>query len=830
MSSNLSPSPISFLSQNNNESKSKFSVRETLMKYLSYFPLFVLSMVLCVGAALMYLRYKVPIYKATLQVMVQQNASSKSSSPQPDLISQAVSGVRAINLENEIQLIQSKALLEKVVIAGNFNIVCSKEGNIKKSDAYKSTPFDFIPLHIPDSSKIFTVKLIAYNTSGGTVITPSGNKNFKWGDSLNIYGLGFRLINNTNNFETEQSPYIIRWVPVGFMASQIQGSLSVGTLSQKTSVLLLGLTGESRIKAIDFLNLYVKEIIKKDIELKKEASLATIEFINNRLKIVEKELSDLEIQIRDYKKANRFFDASGEYNYIQIRLSKAEEEVLKLRLDIQNIDYIDNYLRNDKSLGKSKVIPSNLGVEDMSYNTLIAKYNDLQAQKEKEDFVSNKDNPKLIELDNQVSQFKQSILEAGAILKQSKLLKISTYDGRTDVDMEKLATLPDKELKMIEINRQKAIKEKLYLYLLQKGEETAIASVSTESNYQAMDDAIASSVPVEPKSTQIKVFSIILGLLIPIGIIYLLDLLNDKITTRQDIAERTKIPITGEISHLDAVGKIVVENSRNVVAEQFRILRSNLQFILPTANDGKATTILVTSSISGEGKSFISLNLAAVLALTEKKVALLEFDLRKLKGINLDEIEDNNDRGITNFLIGQTNDINSICKTLKKHPNLHLYNTGPIPPNPAELIINSRMEMFFNILKDKYDYIVLDSAPVGLVSDSFALSKYADVDLYVIRQRYTLKKQLDFINDLHNEEKLKNMAIVVNDVNLAGRYGYYGYGYGYGYGYMYRYGMGYGYNRYIYGGRKKDPYFDSNKQGYFDDNVKLKWWQKIFRK
>lgn len=829
MSSSIPTSSISFLPNNNNENKSKFSVREVLMKYLSYFPLFVLSMVLCVGAALMYIRYKVPIYKANVQVMVQN--VSKSSSPQPDLITQAVSGVRAINLDNEIQLIQSKALLKKVVIAGNFNILCSKEGNIKKSDAYKSTPFDFITLFVPDSSKIYTVKLTAYNNTGGTVSTPKGSKTFKWGDSLNIYGLGFKLIKNTETFETNQDPYTILWMPVDYVASQMQGRLSVSTLSQKTSVLHLGLTLESRDKAEDFLNLFVKEIIKKDIELKKEASIATIQFINSRLKIVEKELNDLEEKIKDYKKENRFFDVMGEYAYIQTRLSEAEKEVLNLKLDIQNIDYIDDYLRNNKSIGKSKVIPSNLGVNDMSYNTLIQRYNDLQAQKEKQEFVSLKDNSINLELDNQILQLKQSILEAGNILKQSKNLKIKTFEGRTDVDMAKLASLPDKDLMQIVINRQKAIKEKLYLYLLQKGEETAIASVSTESNYQAMDDASSSMIPVEPKSSQIKTFAIILGLLIPIGLVYLLDLLNDKVTTRQDIVERTPIPVVGEISHVDSMGKIVVENSRNIVAEQFRILRSSLQFVLPANVDNKiATTILVTSSISGEGKSFISLNLAAVLALTDKKVALLEFDLRKLKGIDLNEIENNNDRGITNYLIGQTNDISTLTKTLKKHPNLHVYTTGPIPPNPAELIISSRMETFFNTLKAQYDYIVIDSAPVGLVSDSFALSKFADLDLYVIRQRYTLKKQLEFINDLHKDGKLKDMAIVVNDVNLAGRYGYYGYGYGYGYGYMYRYGMGYGYNRYIYGGKKKDPYFDSNKQGYFDDNVKLKWWQKNLKR
>lgn len=812
------------------DNKSKFSVREILVKYLSHFPLFILSMVLCIGIALIYIRYKVPIYKASVQLLVRGDAGKNSY--QNDLISQAVSGVRSINLDNEMQLIRTKKLLERVVEIGGFNIIYSKEGNIKTSDSYKSTPFTFKPINIPDSSLVYSFKLKSYNEEGAEIELNKKTKQFKWGDSLNIYGFKFRIIKNGSAIETGTDPYIIRWLPTKYAAGIMQSNLSIGTLSQKTSVLVLGLTGESRKKVEDFLNLLVKEIIRSDIELKQENAVRTVAFINNRLAIVTKELSDLESELRDYKKSNRFFDVQGEYLYLQNRLTAAEQQVLNLQLDIENLNQIDDYLRNNKSIGKSKVIPSNLGVDDMSYNTMIQRYNDLQIQKEKLEFVAYKDNPSALEIDNQIEQLKQSILEAGAILKQSKKLKISTYEGRSDVDMEKLASLPDKELELININRQKGVKEKLYLYLLQKGEETSIASVSTESNYQELDPSYASYLPIEPKSSQIKTFAAILGLLIPIGIIYLLDLLNDKITTRQDISDKTDIPIAGEISHVDEVGSIVVENSRNIVAEQFRILRSNLEFVLSgKQKNNEATSILITSSISGEGKSFISLNFAAVLALTGKRVALLEFDLRKLKGIEIKEIDDNNDRGITNYLIGQTNDINSIYKTLRKHPLLHLYNTGLIPPNPAELIIGDRMESFFTALKENYDYIVIDSAPVGMVSDSFALSKYADATLYVIRQRYTLKKQMDFINDLKKDKKLTNMAIVVNDVNLAGRYGYYGYGYGYGYGYMYGYGVkGYGYNKYIYGGRKKDPYFDANNKGYFDNHVKLSWWQKIFRR
>ena len=810
------------------DEKAKFSLREVIVKYLSYLPLFILSLVIFLGTALMYIRYKVPIYRASVQMLV----NSGSNQAQQDLINQAVSGVRSINLENEMQLIRSRKLLERVVEKGVFNIYYAKEGNIKTYDAYTASPIEFIPLNIQDSSKVFNIRFASMDDKGGKIETTKGLINYKWNDSIQLNNFSFRIIKKDRFITANTDPFVIKWLPVKYAAAQLQGALSVSTLSSKTSILMLSIVGENRKKGEDILNTLVGEIINSDVELKKETSVNTINFIDGRLNMVGKDLGDLEGAVRDFKKDGRFFDVLGEYTYYQGRLLKSEDIVEGLNVEIGVLDIISDYVKNNKSFNKSKVIPSTFEISDATFSNLIREYNQLLIQYEKALNVTVRENNTVAEIETQITQIKASILEAAASLKNIKKEKLKTFEDRFNTALGSLSTLPEKEKFYQDIARQKQIKEKLYLYLLQKREETAISSISTKSNYQEMDGAGSSSVPVEPKAGQIKVFALILGLLFPIAFIYLIDVLNDKITTRQDIATRTDIPIAGEISHVDNSDTLVVENSRNIVAEQFRILRSNLQFILPkNENDQLASTFLVTSSISGEGKSFISLNLAAVLSLTGKKVALLEFDLRKLKGINIKEIEDNNDRGITNYLIGQANDPATLYKTLSKNPNLHVYNTGPIPPNPAELIIGSRMESFFQYLKTHYDYIVVDSAPVGLVSDSFALMKHVDAVMYIVRQRYTFKKQLEFINDLKREGKLTNMAIVVNDVNLAGRYGYYGYGYGYGYGYMYKYGQGgYGYGRYIYGGKKKDPYFDANKKGYFDDQVKMSWWQRIFRK
>ena len=810
------------------DTKRKFSLREIVIKYLSYLPLFIFSLAVCIGSALLYIRYKVPIYKASVQVLV--SGGGQNAGYQQDIITQAVSGVRQINLENEMQLIRSRKLLERVIKSGDFNTTYSKEGNIKTFDAYKSVPFILNIISIKDSSQIVQFRLKKLNNRGGELEFNGGIKFFNWNDTISTPQMRFYFTKNTSALDNLVDPYKIVWKPTAIAAMETQGRITVGSLGSKTNIIVMGLVGENRRKSEDFLNALVKEVIKSDVELKQEASVNTINFIDGRLNMVAKDLGIVEGDYLNFRKKSRFLDIQSEYGYYLGRVSEGEKTVDGWNLEIDILHMIEDYLKNEKTSGKIKLVPSNLSVNDVTFSSMIAKYNDLQTKKEVQQEIVTDDNATLQEINYQLKEIKANILIAASNLVKSYQLKIKNFEERKTGDLSKLFELPEKDKISQDIIRQKAIKEKLFLYLLQKREETAIASISTTSNYQAMDAAVSSGVPIEPKTEQIKTFAIILGLAFPILFIYLLDLLNDKVTVRNDITDKSDIPIVGEISHVDSGQSIVVENSRNVIAEQFRIFRSNLQFVLPKDDSKEAKTLLVTSSISGEGKSFVSLNLACVLALSGKRVALLEFDLRKVKGITIPELDNTENKGITNYLIGQIENIESIYKTLKSYPTLNVFRTGPIPPNPAELIISNRMENLFAFLKANYDYIVVDSAPVGLVGDSFSLNQYADIVLYIIRQRYTFKKQLEFINDLKRDGKLKNMAFVVNDVNLAGRYGYYGYGYGYGYGYMYRYGLGYGYNKYIYGGKKTDPYFNENKKGYFDSTEKLSWWQKLFGK
>jgi capsular exopolysaccharide synthesis family protein len=438
----------------------------------------------------------------------------------------------------------------------------------------------------------------------------------------------------------------------------------------------------------------------------------------------------------------------------------------------------------------------------------ITKYNSLMADWEKAAFENPDDNDIMSAIENNLENSRNKILQSLAYYKKTNAIKIKLYNEKNNQYSSRLGEIPKKISSEMELKKQKDLKERLYLYLLQKREETAIASISNKSNYSTIDKAGYSLKPIEPQESRLKTFAMLLGLVIPIAIIYLADLLNDKIISKKEIVAKTGAPIVAEITHYDGQDDMVIKKTRSVIAEQFRILRSNLQFLIPATEDNKTKVFLVCSTISGEGKSFVSNNLAGVLELTNKKVALLEFDLRKLKSINSIENEKFN-RGITNYLVGQEDDLNKLFYSVNEFPNLHVFKTGPLPPNPAELMIGERMELLFKNLKANYDYIVLDSSPAGLVGDAFALDKFSDATVFIVRQRYSIKKQLDFISELKETGKFKNLVIVVNDINESVRNNYYGYGKAYGNG---------GYGKY---------YGDSNP--YFDVPAKT-WWQNIWKK
>ncbi len=798
----------------------KFTLRELVFKYLAHLPLFLLSLVLCVGAGIIYIRYATPVYKASTKVLIKSaDNNTVSSNKSGDLIESALFGGKKVNIENEIELIKAKRNLIRVVEKNGFNLSFYNEGSIKKSNIYNKKPFNFLPLKVADSSRSLSFYIKSLNVNGGLLCRSKNASDkdcvgFKWNTVNNFRGITFIIsykdsVYNLDSATKEQSYYVV-WQPSIAKASQIQSSLSVTPLSNKTTILQLAIQTTNTDEGKAILNALVTDYNIQNIEEKNLVADNTIKFIEGRLVLVTDELKGVEKGMSDYKNEKQILDIKQQVTSVLSNVSDAEKAENMLDFKLQLLDVLEKYMQQNGN--KNLLVPTTLGIEDLTLTALIGRYNEVQLLRLRllPSVLSN--NAQLEDLTNQREDIKRNVLENISIIRKNYTIQKKSAVDRNQLNKNFLSQVPEKERVMQEIGRQQNVKQALFLYLLQKKEETAIGSASTLSNYQQLDAAEASNIPVEPKEGNIRMYSLVLGLLIPILIIYILDLLNDKLTTRDDIIRRTSQPIVGEISHVDkTMSSIVVGQSRNMIAEQFRILRSNLQFLVKAELNCK--TFLVTSSISGEGKSFISLNLAAVMSLSGKRVALLEFDLRKMRSGSYPGEQQNN-KGITNYLIGQTENQEDIITHVDKFPTLHIFKSGPIPPNPGELVMSDKVQVLFEWLYKNYDYIVIDSAPVGLVSDSFALVQYSQSVIYVFRQRYTFKRQIDYMQETQKQDKLKNVAIVVNDVHMGGKYGYYGYGYGYGYGYIYRYGFGY---RYGYGyGAYAGKYFKKGAEGYFD--------------
>ncbi|MBL0068984.1 MAG: polysaccharide biosynthesis tyrosine autokinase [Chitinophagaceae bacterium] len=390
-------------------------------------------------------------------------------------------------------------------------------------------------------------------------------------------------------------------------------------------------------------------------------------------------------------------------------------------------------------------------------------------------------NPLIQEATGQIEKLRVSIRENLKNIKSSLNNSVSRLRQRSGISEAQLKAMPVKVKELAEIQGKVETFQALYKLLQEKKEETAISRAATTSNSNIIDRAYPSTIPVKPNRRTIQIMAILLGLAIPALVIFLGEVLNDKVSTRFDIEKITVAPILGEIGHSYSDNVLVVnKTTRSMVAEQFRIIRSNLQYVL---HKKEKSTILVTSSFSGEGKSYISTNMGAVMALAGKKTVILEFDIRKpkiLSGLGLAK-----GPGITNYLIGKA-ELKDLIKPVPDHENLFVLGCGPIPPNPSELLLDQKVEDMFAWLKENFDVVLVDTAPVGMVSDAMTLGKFADSTLYLVRQGHTFKKQVAMIDEFYKDQKLPKVSIIMNDVKLKPGYGYYGYGrYGYGYGYGY---------------------------------------------
>lgn len=756
------------------------SIKDVLYKYLNYGWLFAVVIIISLAAAWLYLRYTTPKYKVEATLMVRNDNSKMSSGGADAMFSSMLMMQSAVNKQNEIQLMLSRSMLMRVVKELGLTKTYYAEGKVKKTTTYKNSPIELVIVKQKDTTASFFWKLTIEN-----------EKTFRINEQKieHQFNIPFETSEGTFMIKTlPSSPYglleygyTIICVPEYIAAMRLSGGLDIKAAKDNSNVIMLEFTTEVPELGADVLNSLMSQYNQAAIEDKNETNLRVLSFLEDRLRLVESQLDSVETTLMDYRKSRDIIDLTAQSGLYFQNLTSTGQEIREQEVQIKVVELLENYIKDPRN--RSNLVPTTMGITDPTLLELVNAYNQLVVSRQTElQTGANPQNPVVKNLDQNIEEARAKIQKSLVNIKGVYKGSMNTLEGQNKVFRNQISDIPEKEKGSRNIARQQEIKQSLYLYILQKKEESSIALASTIANARVLDPALSFKKQISPQKNFIYGMALVAGLLIPIIIIMLLDLFNDKVTTRTDITKSTQAPIIAEIGHNEGKEVLVfAEKSRSLIAEQIRILRSNLKFQLGDAYDRPA--IMVTSSFSGEGKSFVSTNLAASTAITGKKTVILEFDLRKPKVMH--GLGVRRSTGITTYLVGSIT-LEELPVAVEGIENLYVIPCGPVPPNPSELLLSPRIKTLFDWVRKEFEVVIIDTAPVGLVSDAMTLSRFADMTLYVVRQRYTFKRQLNMLDELYRLKKLPKIGLLVNDVIADGSRGYYGYGvskYGYGYAY-----------------------------------------------
>jgi len=761
------------------------NLREQLDKYIIQWRWFLLSVVICLVAAFLYLRYATPIYQATTAILVKDEKKGGMLSELSAFSDLGIGGGSVNNVDNEIEILKSRTIVESTVKKLNLNINLISEGSVVDRDIYKDAS---ISVNFISKTNLFNSakSLLIYNslTSSTFELTTdvdfeniilSAKKVFSYGEKIPT-SLGILVINKTQDIIDNNALYYksikISINPIESVAESYKSRISVDPISKTSSVVNISISDPVQKRAEVFLDNMIQIYNQDAAQDKNFISENTSRFIAGRLALIAKELDGVEQDVESFKKTNRLTDIESEAKLFIEGSNEYDKKGVDTEIQLNVVSSLLDFIRKSTN---SDLLPTNLITESGDTGGLITSYNQLVLDRNRILKSATTENPSVIKLDQQISSLKSNM--AASLKRMQSNLQIQNRDIKSQENIlnSKIGKIPVQERQFRVIARQQKVKEELYLYLLQKREETAISLAATEPNARVIDAAKAGKSPVSPKTKIIYLGGILIGLLIPFGFIYVDDLLDTKIKSKLDLDGKTQIPFIGDIPTSNDIGELIKSESRTSSAEAIRIVRTNLEFMLNKVPEGTAKTLFVTSTFSSEGKTFISVNLAATFALSGRRVLLIGMDIRNPK---FAEYIDVPSLGLTNYL--SSSDNTNIEDYIVKHPgyeNFFILPSGIVPPNPAELLMSKKVDDLFETLKKDYDYIIVDTAPVSLVTDTLLIAKHADTFVYVMRANVLEKRMLSIANSFYREKKLPNMCILLNDTDSTK-----GYGYGYGYG------------------------------------------------
>ena len=778
------------------------NIQELLFRYLIHWPWFVASVLFCVVCAFAYLKVATPVYNVSATVLIKDEDKGGGATMASELEKMGLGGMMNTksNVDNEVEVLKSKSLALEVVEQLNLYVSYQNEDSWISKEMYRTSPVlvSLTPQEADQLPKPMKVKMNLLAPGKMDVEIEVGEK--KYQKHLDKLPAVFPTDEGTVAFLANSDTLVGKWGEVQHVTATIakpmsvakgySAALSIAPTSKTTSVVNISLQNSSTQRGKDFINKLIEVYNINTNNDKNEVAQKTAEFIDERIAIISKELGSTEQDLETFKRTAGITDLKSEAEIALTGNAEYEKRRVENQTQISLVKDLQRYLQGNEY----EVLPSNVGLQDAALAAAIAKYNEMLMERNRLLRTSTENNPTIINLTSSIHAMRANVVASmDATLKG---LQITKADLQREAKRfsQRISDAPTQERQFVSIARQQEIKAGLYLMLLQKREENAITLAATANNAKIIDAAIPDEAPVAPKKIIILLAALMLGAGIPVIVIYLISLTQVTIEGRADVEKLTTLPVIGDIPVADGLkgsSIAVFENQNNLMSETFRGIRTNLQFLL---EEGQKV-VMVTSTVSGEGKSFVSANTAISLSLLGKKVVIVGLDIRK-PGLNKVFNLSTKEQGITQFLTNPKRNIMDLVQQSDINSNLFILPGGAVPPNPTELLARKGLDEAIEQLKQHFDYVVLDTAPVGMVTDTQLISRIADLTVYVCRADYTRKSEFSLVNELAATNKLPCISIAINGLDLnKKKYGYY-YGYGkYGkyYGYGKRYGYGYGY-------------------------------------
>ncbi len=765
--------------------------KELMLTYLGRWYWYLLSIAVCAVCAWGYLRYTTPIYRVSSSIVI--NSGNDSSEFDMQLESLGVLTPSTGNFENELLILRSRSLIKSVITELDLYITYTFEGRVRDVELYNTAPIK-VWLSTDDVEAIDGVKQLKFERGVGDAVvvttTICGEEQRVEFDRLPAQIVtpkvcyNFDLRDGYSIEEWDSNRVIIATIsPPSVVAAIYKSSLSLAPASKSTTVVNMSLTTTQRARGVDFINKLIEIYNRESAQAKSEVSRMTSEFINDRILIIDRELNSTEQQIESYKQTAGIVSVESFAGLAVNQNTTHNQRIEHCDTELRLVRFLRAYTSDQNN--RYEIIPANVAIIDNSLASLIASYNELLLERKRLLRSSSPQNPAMRSIDSKIEELRSTISTTIDSVEETLLFTLNELGEESAKSSVRIYDVPTRERELIAIMRQQEIKSGLYLMLLEKREQNAMALATTTNNARIFEETIADGEPISPNCRMIYLVALIFSLALPTAIIMVVEFFKFRIETSRDVERITNVPILGVtpfIKSMPNLGNSIVveENNNDIMAEGFRYLRTNVLYMLRPHQK----MILLTSTHSAEGKSYVSANLAISMSLMGKKVVVVGLDLRK-PGLNAILGTSSKQRGISSFLSGQTTDLMAMIEPLR--PNLYVLYGGSIPPNSTELLSRESVGRAFDILRQNFDYVILDSAPVGMVTDTLQFSSYADLSIYVCRSKVTAKSDFALINDMQRGNKLPNMGCVIVGVDRSKR------GYGYGYGGKYGYGGQYGY-------------------------------------